>query len=593
MSKMRIGLLALGVIILCVAGGGYLAFNAKDPPGTFLEDDPEIRADPDYPVAIADSASLEGEMVVERDVWIPLRDGTRLSANLFRPKGPGPFPVVMAFTAYDKNKGPEQYPKLLRNSLKPDFDLGSFEVSRWTSWEGPDPAFWVPNGYALIYVDSRGFASSEGSPGTLSVQDRDDFYDAIEWAGTQDWSNGHVGLNGVSYLAISQWVAASGNPPHLKAIIPWEGQSDPFREVLYHGGIPEIAFTDFWIRKMRAGANGNPLPPPFLFRFAHQRPALMRWVQQRPATRSGIDLPAIKVPALIAATWSDHGLHTRGSFEGFKRISSDQRWLFTHGRGKWDVYYSKEALAYQKDFFDHFLKLENNGFDTRKPVRLEVRETLEDYTVRFEDEWPLARTDFRKLFVSPETGELSKTAWGQESAAIYDPLGDGVTFDYTFSSDTEITGPMMAKLWVSTSAGDDMDLFVGVQKLDRAGREVTFYGKTGYTKGPVALGWLRVSQRALDKARTTPSQPVLSHDDPQPIVPDEIVPVHIEILPSSTLFREGETLRLIIRGQDLFEHPALGHGYPVNRGQHSIHAGGRYESYLLAPFIPPRTGSDN
>ena len=592
MSKMRISLLILGAIILCAAGGGYLAFNAKDPPGTFLEDDPEIRADPDYPVAIADSASLESEMVVERDVWVPLRDGTRLSANIFRPKGPGPFPVVMAFTAYDKNKGPEQYPKLLRNSLKPDFDLGSFEVSRWTSWEGPDPAFWVPNGYALIYVDSRGFASSQGSPGTLSVQDRDDFYDAIEWAGTQDWSNGHVGLNGVSYLAISQWVAASGNPPHLKAIIPWEGQSDPFREVLYHGGIPEIAFTDFWVRKMRAGANGNPLPPPFLFRFAHQRPSLMRWVQQRPATRSGIDLPAIKVPALIAATWSDHGLHTRGSFEGFKRISSGHKWLFTHGRGKWDVYYSDEALAYQKDFFDHFLKRDDNGFDARKRVRLEVRETLADYTVRFEDEWPLARADFRKLFLGAETGELGEAAVGQESAAIYDPKGDGVTFDHTFAADTEITGPMMAKLWVSTSAGEDMDLFVGVQKLDSEGREVTFYGKTGYTKGPVALGWLRVSQRALDEARTTPSQPVLLHEDPQPITPDEIVPVHIEILPSSTLFRAGETLRLVIQGQDLFEHPALGHGYPVNRGQHSIHAGGQYDSYLLAPFIPASTKLD-
>lgn len=592
MSKMRITLLVLFAVIIGVAGGGYFAFNAKDAPSTFLEDDPAVPAHADYPVTIAERPALEAQMVAERDVWVPLRDGTRLSANIFRPKGEGPFPVVMAFTAYDKNKGPDQYPKLLRNSLKEDFDLGSFEVSRWTSWEGPDPAFWVPNGYALIYVDSRGFASSEGSPGTLSVQDRDDFYDAVEWAGMREWSNGNVGLNGVSYLAISQWVAASGNPPHLKAIISWEGQSDSFREVLYHGGIPEIAFTDFWIRKMRAGANGNPLPPPFLFRFAHQRPGLMRWVQQRPATRSGIDLPAIKVPALIAATWSDHGLHTRGSFEGFKRISSEQKWLYTHGRGKWDVYYSEEALAYQKDFFDHFLKREDNGFDERRPVRLEVRDTLERYTVRYEDEWPLARTDYRKLFVGAETGELSAAEASQECAATYDPQGDGLTFDYTFDEETEITGPMMARLWVSASAGEDMDLFVGVQKLDSEGREVTFYGKTGYTKGPAALGWQRVSQRALDEARSTPSQPVLSHENPQPIAPGEIVPVNIEILPSSTLFREGETLRLVIKGQDLFEHPALGHGYPVNEGQHSIHAGGRYDSHLLAPFIsaPGRTG---
>ena len=154
----------------------------------------------------------------------------------------------------------------------------------------------------MIYVDSRGFASSEGAPGTLSRQDRDDFYDAIEWAAAREWSNGKVGLNGVSYLAISQWVAASGNPPSLKAIIPWEGQSDSYREVLYHGGIPETAFTSFWIRKMRAGANGNPLPHPMLFNLAHQRPQWMRELQQRPATTSGIDLEQITVPALIAAT---------------------------------------------------------------------------------------------------------------------------------------------------------------------------------------------------------------------------------------------------------------------------------------------------
>ncbi|WP_306250149.1 CocE/NonD family hydrolase [Parvularcula sp. IMCC14364] len=354
----------------------------RDAPDAFLEDDPEIRANPDYPVKVMDVSALSDQIIIEKDVWVEMRDGTRLSANVYRPKAPGEYPVVMALTAYDKNKGPDEYPKLLRNALKQDFDLGTFEVSPWTSWEAPDPAFWVPNGYAMIYLDSRGFASSEGKPSTLSRQDRDDFFDAVEWAGTRDWSNGHVGLNGVSYLAIAQWVAASGNPPHLKAIIPWEGQSDSYREVLYHGGIPETAFTDFWSRKMRAGANGNPLPPPVIFRFAHQRPALMRRVQQRPATTSGIDLPKINVPALISATWSDQGLHTRGSFEGYKRISSSQKWLYTHGRAKWDVYYSADALAYQKDFFDYFLKGLDNGFDERPAVRLEVRENLSEYQVR-------------------------------------------------------------------------------------------------------------------------------------------------------------------------------------------------------------------
>ncbi len=126
---------------------------------------------------------------------------------------------------------------------------------------------------------------------------------------------------------------------------------------------------------------------------------------------------------------------------------------------------------------------------------------------------------------------------------------------------------MKLRLWVATTEGTDMDLFVGVQKLDVGGDEVHFFAKTGYTGGPVAMGWLRVSERALDEDRSTPWQPVLSHDDPQPLTPDEVVPVDIEILPSSTLFRSGESLQVVVQGSDLFEHPALAHAYSrdVNR----------------------------
>ena len=582
--KTKIGIaVAASLAVLALAAFFYL--TSKDPAQTFLEDDPEIRAHPDYPVEVIDVANVVDEIVIERDVWITTSDGTRLSANIFRPRAEGEYPVVMAFTAYDKNKGPELYPNLLRNSLEPDFDLGRIAVSEWTSWEGPDPAFWVPQGYAVIYVDSAGFASSEGEPSTLSQRDRDYFYDAIQWAGEQTWSNGNVGLNGVSYLAISQWVAASGNPPSLKAIIPWEGQSDAYREVLYHGGIPEIAFTSFWIRKMRSGANGAPLPHPLIFNFAHQRPGLMRWVQSRPATTSGIDLPRINVPALIAATWSDQGLHTRGSFEAFKAISSDQKWLYTHGRSKWDVYYSDEALETQKAFFDHFLKGEENGFDETAPVRVEVRESLREYQVYEAEGWPIPGTDYQSLYLDTRSGELSRSLPSASGRASYDSLTGGLTFDLTFESDTELTGNMKLKLWVSIEEGEDMDLFIGVQKLDIDGREVQFFAKTGYTKGPVAMGWLRASQRILDEARSTPWQPVLLHEEAVPLTPGEIVPVEIEILPSSTLFRAGETLRLVIQGRDLFEHPALAHGYPVNRGTHTVHSGGEYDSHLLVPVI--------
>ncbi|MEE4300478.1 MAG: CocE/NonD family hydrolase [Pseudomonadales bacterium] len=311
----------------------------------------------------------------------------------------------------------------------------------------------------------------------------------------------------------------------------------------------------------------------------------MRRVQARPSTTSGIDLPRIDVPALVCATWSDQGLHTRGSFGGFEQIASEQKWLFTHGRPKWDVYYSDEALAWQKDFFDHFLKGEDNGFEARPAVRLEVRESLREYSVRAASDWPLPGTDYTPLYLDAAGEALSLLPPEDAAAARYESETGAAVFSHTFDQDTELSGHMKLRLWVSAEAGEDMDLFVGVEKLDRAGEVVHFCAKTGYVKGPVAMGWLRASQRALDEARSRPWQPVLRRDEARPIAPGEIVPVDVEILPSSTLFRAGETLRLVVQGRDLFEHPALAHGYPVNEGVHAIHTGGAYDSHLLVPVV--------
>ena len=473
---------------------------------------------------------------------------------------------------------------MLDNAALSDFDMGTFEVSPWTTWEGPDPATWVPEGYAVVYLDVRGYFDSAGDASVLSAQDAEDFYDVIEWASAQEWSNGNVGTMGVSYLAISQWVAAGAQPPSLKAMVPWEGQTDSYREVLYHGGVPETAFTEFWLNRVNGLANTPPLPSWDVFQTIHPDPQIMKAVQPETFVQ-----PALaEVPALVAATWSDQGLHTRGSFEGYKQSSTSEKWLYTHGQPKWSTFYSAEAVEYQQAFFDHFLKGVDNGMDARPRVQLEVRETLDEYEVRFENEWPLARTEYRELYLDGGSGELSDTQPDEASVVEYDPLADAATFTVTFDEDTELTGNMKLRLWVSTTDATDMDLFVGVHKLDVAGNEVPFFAKTGYTNGPVAMGWLRVSERALDADRSTPWQPALSHDNPQPLTPDEIVPVDIEILPSSTLFRAGESLQLVVQGADLFEHPTLAHAYSrdVNTGVHAIHTGGEYDSYLLVPQIP-------
>lgn len=450
--------------------------------------------------------------------------------------------------------------------------------------EAPDPAFWVSHGYAVVQVDTRGYFSSEGKASLFDKQNIEDFHEVIKWAGTQSWSSGKVGMNGVSYLAIAQWYAATNSPPsYLKAIIPWEGNTDPYREVLYHGGIPETVFTRFWVNRVRQCANETkPLPPFPVFQLAHKNPWLLKKIQKTPQ----LHLKEITVPALICATWSDQGLHSRGAFEGYKQILSSNKWLFTHGREKWSTYYSDEALNFQKDFFDYFLKGIDNGFDTIKSVRLEIRESLDRFKVRYENSFPIERTKYQELHLNGNLNALQTIPPSNTTSVEYEPFMGNATFTYKFDEDTELSGNMKLKLWVSTDRGADMDLFVAVKKLNNKGDEVNFYLKTGFTKGPVALGWLRVSERDLDKQKSTPWQPVLTHNNPQKIAKNEIVPVEIEILPSSTIFRKGEFLQVVIQGKDICSLPSLGHNYSVNRGTHSIYTGGKYDSHLLIPIIP-------
>jgi predicted acyl esterase len=493
----------------------------------------------------------------------------------------------MAFTAYHKDDGLDRHPDIMRLNAQGDFDLGPINVSPWTIWKEPDPAYWVQQGYAVVTIDSRGYGKYEGVACVLTKQDRSDFHDAITWAGTLEWSTENVGLTGVSYLAIAQWVAASATPPeYLKAIMPWEGQTDSFRDVQFHGGIPETAFTAFWSNRVKEMANETSLPPTSIIEFASVRPMLMRWLQDNLQPPSGIDLESIAVPALIGASWSDQGLHTRGSLEGFKRIASDQKWLYLHGQPKWAVYYSDEARETQTAFFDHFLKGEDNGFDTRPRVRMDVRDTLTEYGVSYAEDWPLPSTVYTPLYLNASDATLREEMPADKNVARYDAQTGEVVFRTTFDQETELTGNMKLRLWVQPEGAPDMDLFIAVRKYDTAGEEVMFYGKTGFNQTPAALGWLRVSQRELDAEQSMPQQPVLTHTRSLPIDRGEIVPVEIEILPSSTRFAPGETLEISIQGYDQFDHPTLAHDATINEGTHLIHTGGRYDAHLLVPVIP-------
>jgi predicted acyl esterase len=551
---------------------------------------------------------LPAGIAVRKDVRVPLPDGGELSANVYLPQAAaGPVPVVMALTSYDKDLKPEDYTINGRGPLKRAIGtrFGNFRVSEETPFEGPDPAFWVPRGYAVVTVDAPGTGRSPGRKDVLGPATVTAFAHAIAWASTQDWSNGRVGTTGCSYLAIIQWFVAARNPPGLTAIIPWEGLTDPYRDSGLHGGIPETSFVRGWL------AGGGVIPERLPLRFRAGPPliarvplparakAMLMYLQgaaPRPADMpfTVADVESIRVPALVAASWSMQGLHTRGAFNGFMALPHADKWLFTHGRHEWDVMNSELALEYQAAFFERFLKGAPTAMDGRPRVRLEVRRHDDVHDVRDEQEWPLARTVHTALHLNALSRTLTSEPDPAPALAQYNATrDDGLDFVHRFERDTEITGHASLRLWVSMDAGTDMDIFVALRKIDATGRTVEF--DNHHKPVPiVSRGWLRVSERRLDPSRSFPGRPFLAHDAPLPVVPGERIPVDIEILPSSTLFEAGSSLVLTIRGRDITDERDLQHSILMNQGRHSVWTGGSYDSHLLLPVIPsaPRACTD-
>ncbi len=163
-------------------------------------------------------------------------------------------------------------------------------------------------------------------------------------------------------------------------------------------------------------------------------------------------------------------------------------------------------------------------------------------------------------------------------------------FTHTFARETELTGYAKLKLWISTDGSDDADIFVAVQKLDTRGEVVNFPYFTLQNDGQTTHGWLRVSHRELDKHRSTPQQPFHLHQREQRMSPGEIVDVEIELWPSSTLFRAGDSLRVLVKGTDIQSYPpgtfVAGHNSDRNKGTHRLHTSGRFDSHLLIPVTP-------
>jgi predicted acyl esterase len=574
-----------------------------------------------------DMHEVRDEMRIDWNVPIAMDDGALVHADVFRPVAEGQYPILLSYGPYAKGLAfQDGYPTAWQRMVEQHPDVVAGSSNLYQNWEVVDPEKWVPHGYVCVRVDSRGCGCSPGYVDPFSEREMRDFYACIEWAGVQGWSNGKVGLNGISYYGINQWLVASMQPPHLAAMCIWEGAADWYRDMTHHGGILSTFWANWYDMQVktvqhglgnrgpRSRATGNLVCGPTTFsdeQLAANRCDFGREILSHPLedeyhkTRSA-DWPKVTVPFLSAANWGGQGLHSRGNFEGFVRAASTRKWLEVHGIEHWTHFYTDYGRTLQKRFFDCFLKGEDNGWRRQPPVLLEVRH-VDRFESREEREWPLARTRWTKFYLDLAAGALVAESCGQTAKRSFDAMGNGVTFlSRPLVAETEITGPSAVKLFTSSST-QDADFFVVLRVFTPDMREVVFQGAID-PHTPIGQGWLRASHRKLDPALSTPYRPYHPHDQRQRLRPGEVVELDIEIWPTSIVVPAGHRIGLTVRGKDYesavsggkqsnFKNELKGcgpflHDDPLDRpleifgGCTTLHADQDRQGYLLVPIVP-------
>jgi hypothetical protein len=568
-------------------------------------------------------------MRVDWDVPIEMDDGLVLRANIYRPDDDGTYPVVMSHGPYGKDLHFEEIYQTCWDLMcenHPDVPAGSTNIHQ--SWEVADPEKWVPKGFVIIRVDSRGAGRSPGYLEHWSPRETQDFAVCIDWAGVQPWSNGKVGLSGISYYAVNQWQVAALQPKHLAAICPWEGFNDFYRELAYQGGIYN-SFARHWydmqILKIQHGygdrgwasrANGELAAGPVtlsneelaanrydLYQAYISHPLDSDWYQALTP-----DLSKVEVPVLSCANWGGAPLHPRGNFNGFTQVSSKHKWLEVHGLEHWSLYYTDYGNDLQMRFFERFLRGDESAWPDDPRVQLLVRHPGEKFVPRSESDWPIPRTELTKFHFEPAGQVLSENPASTAAEVSYAAMGDGVTFlSSPVEDDLEICGPMAVKLNISSDT-KDADLFVILRVFQSDMKEVTFRGALD-PHTPVASGWLRASHRKLDPERSTEAAPFHTNDEVQELTPGEVYEVDVEIHASGIVVPKGYRFGLSIKGCD-YVYPGetnaglsnmknvftgVGpflHDDPDNRPAEvfdnnvTVHLGGENAGYVLLPVIP-------
>ena len=593
-------------------------------PGVFNGDTPRRLLSP----ARARNALRRNALGIKRfrDVRIPLEDGSYVLADVFRPSAPGQYPVIMncgvygrAFNHYSIGNDEEMEH---HEELEDDYFFGNASGQVYENHETVNTAVWVPKGYCVIRVDGPGTGKNPGRVEPWGIATAKAFHDAIQWAGEQPWSNGNVGLWGMSYYAVSQHAAASLQPSHLKAMIAIGTDVDLYEEIAYTGGIFNEGFFPFWYDQTIAPAIcGEPTGRDFIeilksHPFKDSDPALTYGPEAR--LFMSPDMNQINVPLwAVGITNHQFNFHQLGTSEAFMRTSTPHK-RFDVWEDWFTKAYSAEAVADHAAFFDYWLKGIDNGIMRGPKVRLEIRTGDGASFVQGAEDWPVPNTAYSRWYFDcstkldglhrggsapyriltdmppSESGQVEFTADTRPSGRDLDRRTTGMSFlSKPVARDMMLAGYGKAKVWVSSS-NSDMDIYLSIRVIDENGYELDYSGPTTMAFGarikPAMKGWLKVSHRKIDPARSTEYSVKHTHlkADYQPLTPGEVVPVEIEISPNTALVREGYRIRVDVQPHDGWAHGIAPHEYneeyhkgAVNR----IYTGPERVGYIQLPVI--------
>lgn len=553
----------------------------------------------------------ENNLLFLKNVSVPLKASSLpIRANVYLPLSPpennpqGKYPVLVTYGPYGKDI---PYATFFAGSFA---ELNPEQKSAYSAWETPDPVYWTRHGYAVVRADERGCGQSPGLLDTMSRGTSECFFDVVEWAASQEWSSGKVGLLGISYYAGSQWRVAARRPKGLAAIVPWEGMSDYYRDRCRHGGILGNKFIGFWWNRQvlvnqygRGGRSKLTFPPDGPGARGQEETVegvldeAVLEANRRDQTKDNeanrfrddeyyaskeYNLEDIEIPVLSVANWGGILLHLRGNVQGYLRAGSRFKYLrFITGRHDLPFYYPEEVEV-QKSFLDAFLKGEDRvGWSTPgkvPPVTLTLRkgdvgyndaEKEKAYPKREESAWPLPSTQYTPFYLTADqslTSSKPAASGGdnKKTTLSYKALGslerpEFVSFTTPpFDQETEITGHPVAHLNLSVmpdnAAGEtDIDVFLTIRHLDASGKEIYYTGTAG-DPVPLCKGWLRVSNRKVYEDHPL-HRPWLPHreylsTDVQPVKAGEVYPVDIEIWPTNVVVDKGGKLVFEISSGD-------------------------------------------